>query len=117
MHGVVGGEVEEIAFADVETGKLGCQLLLEELGGSVLVGHDVSDLFADVRDELLAEGQAGVVPLDRVLDAGDAHVRALALLGLLVAAEVVKVLVAVARGVVLDREPLDDAAVAWQAPQ
>ena len=69
MHGVVGGEVEEIAFADVETGKLGCQLLLEELGGSVLVGHDVSDLLPNVGDELLAEGQGGVVPFDGVLDA------------------------------------------------
>ncbi|WP_092527955.1 hypothetical protein [Amycolatopsis arida] len=62
---VVGGEVDQVLL---EFTQLGGDLLVQEARGGFLFADDGVDMRTDIRDELWAEPDAGVVPLDCLFD-------------------------------------------------
>jgi hypothetical protein len=108
-EGVVGGEVEQIVFFDVQRPDFAGELLAEESCCCLLVCDGFGDVGADVGDEAGVEPDGGVVVFDGVLDTDGVDVRGGAGAVLFVAAEEVGVLAASGVDGVLEDQALGDA--------
>lgn len=116
-QGIVGGQIDQVLFLDVEAAKLGSQLLVEEPSSGILVFECGGDVSPDVSDEVGAELDGGVVRLDGVFDADDVDMRGKAGAVLLVAAEKVGVFASSGIHGVLDDQALGNAGLAAAAAE